>query len=144
MQCLRERMQSPVAASNILERTEIIPPVRGAYVWMLDRSPIYVGIANNLRKRIAQHMLADPSGANLAVRVAARALGCSLRVVKRQASFGSAFLDARSRLRAGDIAYLEIENSLELYLFEPYCAMELDTITYNFFDTLQIVSPKPR
>lgn len=44
----------------------------------------------------------------------------------------------------GAIAYLEIENSMVLYLFEPYCAMELDTAEFNRFDTLQILSPRTR
>ena len=41
------------------------------------------------------------------------------------------------------IAFVEVPNPLVLYLFEPFCAMALDTSEFNRFDTLQILSPRP-
>ena len=38
-------------------------------------------------------------------------------------------------LRSLNVAFIEIGNPLELYLFEAYCAMELDTSEWNTFET---------
>ena len=38
--------------------------------------------------------------------------------------------------------HLVCHYSLVLYLFEPYCAMALDTHEFNRFDTLQILAPQ--
>lgn len=144
MSQLRQRMEAPLAASVLVDRPDLVPDARGAYVWMLDGSAIYVGIANKLQRRVQDHLNGDPSRANLAVRIAAQSLECSLNRVKRHSNFDRAFADAKLRLRSGSVAHLEIENPMTLYLFEPFCAMELDTCIYNFFDTLQILSPKPQ
>jgi len=40
------------------------------------------------------------------------------------------------------VGWVGIANPLEMYIFEPYCAMKLNTSEYNFFDTLQILAPK--
>ncbi len=42
---------------------------------------------------------------------------------------------AQTRLRAMHVAFIKIQNDLEIYLFEAYCAMELDTSVWNTFRT---------
>ncbi len=49
--------------------------------------------------------------------------------------FGSSFAEAQSYLRSLQVAFVAIENPLELYVFEPYCALELDTHQWNSFET---------
>jgi len=141
---LQGRMTAAPPLRSLSDPFELIPNARGTYVWMISGNPIYVGITNQLRRRVRDHVAGDPSRANLAVRMAANALGTSTSQVKRHVGFKSAFGAAREALMDGAIAYLEIENSMVLYLFEPYCAMELDTAEFNRFDTLQILSPRTR
>ena len=139
---LREQMEQPCNASTALNDPEAIPDVRGAYVWLMKGKPIYVGIANKLRRRIKDHLRPDPSRANLAARMAARQLGVAISTVKRHQGFADAFTDAQAMLAQAQLAFVEIPNPLVLYFFEPYCAMELDTSEFNRFDTLQILSPR--
>ncbi len=49
--------------------------------------------------------------------------------------FRTAFDQAKALLRDCSAAFIDIENPLELYLFEAYCAMELDTCEWNTFRT---------
>jgi DNA-binding TFAR19-related protein (PDSD5 family) len=53
----------------------------------------------------------------------------------KDAAFQTAFDNARERLRRMSVAFIEIQNALELHLFELYCAMELGTGEWNTFRT---------
>jgi hypothetical protein len=53
----------------------------------------------------------------------------------KDVQFRAAFLSAQNRLRSLHMAYVPIENDLELYLFEVYAAMELNTHEWNTFRT---------
>jgi hypothetical protein len=53
----------------------------------------------------------------------------------KDAAVREAFNDAQQLLRGSCVAFIEITNPLELYLFEAYCAMELDTAEWNTFRT---------
>jgi hypothetical protein len=50
-------------------------------------------------------------------------------------AYAAAFRRAKARLARGKVAFVEIENPLELYLFEVYAAMKLDTSRWNTFAT---------
>jgi hypothetical protein len=50
-------------------------------------------------------------------------------------AFRTAFDQAKALLRDGDVAFIDIDNPLELYLFEAYCTMELNTCKWNTFRT---------
>ena len=144
MESVQAQMKQPCEASRLINDSLVIPDVRGAYVWLVQGQPIYVGIANRLRRRIKDHLTLDPSRANLAVRMAAKELAVAVSAAKRHGSFAPAFANAQSTLKQAQVAWIEIPNSLVLYLFEPYCAMALDTHEFNRFDTLQILAPRPR
>jgi hypothetical protein len=83
----------------------------------------------------------NPSRANLAVRLTIKRLGITLSKIKRHPNFTNEFLVSNALIRSATVAWITIENSLEMYIFEPYCAMTQDTNEYNFFDTLQILAP---
>jgi hypothetical protein len=51
------------------------------------------------------------------------------------AAFRTAFVAAQKYLRRLDVAFIEIENPLELYVFEAFASMELDTSEWNTFRT---------
>jgi hypothetical protein len=53
----------------------------------------------------------------------------------KDAAFRQAFNEAQQLLRGCSVAFIEIPNPLELYLFEAYCAMALDTCEWNTFRT---------
>jgi hypothetical protein len=50
-------------------------------------------------------------------------------------TFIALFRHEQERIRAMDAATIEVENDLELYLFEAYCALELRTVEHNTFRT---------
>ncbi|MDI6901536.1 MAG: hypothetical protein QMC79_07600, partial [Anaerosomatales bacterium] len=45
----------------------------------------------------------------------------------RDLIFRERFEESRAYVKSLHAAFVEIANPLELYLFEPYCAMQLDT-----------------
>lgn len=49
--------------------------------------------------------------------------------------FQKEFQAAQQLLHGAGVAFIEIANPLELYLFEAYCAIELDTCKWNTFRT---------
>jgi len=49
--------------------------------------------------------------------------------------FFAKFKISQTRLASMSVAYVEIQNDLELYLFEAYAAMKLDTSDFNSFRT---------
>jgi len=52
-----------------------------------------------------------------------------------QTSFQQAFADVKTHLCSLHVAFVQIENPLELYVFEAYAAMELATHEWNTFRT---------
>jgi hypothetical protein len=72
-------------------------------------------IAKQTKKKIARKMTRDDAMNNSA--------------------FLRAFDEAQSLVKGSSVAFVEIENPLELYLFEAYCAMELNTYKWNTFRT---------
>jgi hypothetical protein len=53
----------------------------------------------------------------------------------RDDQFREVFLAIQFRLREMGVAFVQIDNDLELYLFEVYAAMKLDTAQWNTFRT---------
>jgi len=51
------------------------------------------------------------------------------------AAFYNTFCEAQAFIRGLQVAFLEIENPLELYLFEAFAAMEVNTCDWNTFVT---------
>ena len=131
-----------VPMKQALAQPTSVPANPGCYVVMFDGRPQYVGIAKNLRSRVRQHLTAGPSGANLAVRIAAKSLNLTITRVKSHPDFPESFVKAQSKLHDALTAWVQIDNPLVMYLFEPYAAMQFDTGEFNRFDTLQILSPK--
>lgn len=142
MKELKAAIEAADLFGNVLTKARKVSDKPGCYVVIQDTKVIYVGIAKNIRRRLRQHLTADPSGANLAVRMAAKKLGERLAHVKKHTHFMVEFEQAKRELAGCYVAYIEIENPLEMYIFEPYCAMAFNTEEFNFFNTLQILSPR--
>jgi len=110
----------------------------GCYVLIRDAEPFYVGISRGVIGRLRQHGTGKTHfDASLAYRMACQRVTHELTrdQAMKDSTFLKAFEEARELLVGCDVASIEITNPLELYLFEAYCAMELDTHRWNTFRT---------
>ncbi len=102
----------------------------GCYVLIENAKPIYVGISQHVIQRLLEHVRGgDHLTATLAYRVA-RARhhhGATAAQAMQNPSFRAAFDEAVAYILSLDAAFIEISNPLELYVFEAYAAMELQT-----------------
>jgi predicted GIY-YIG superfamily endonuclease len=139
---LIDALKQPLVLGSVLDERAPVSEGAGCYVVLEGDKPIYVGIARNIRRRLRDHLSGDPSRANLAVRITAKRLGVTLSRIKKHPDFNEEFQKSCDLLKGFYVGWVDIENPLEMYIFEPYCAMKLDTHEFNFFDTLQILAPR--
>ncbi|RFP67079.1 GIY-YIG nuclease family protein [Hymenobacter lapidiphilus] len=111
----------------------------GCYVLLDKGKPIYVGISRRVIVRLRQHLMGkDHFAASLAYSMAKKHHGSKLGTRKTAMldyAFGDHFHLAQAYLRSLSVATVEIDNPLELYVFEAYAAMELETAEWNTFRT---------
>jgi len=110
----------------------------GCYVLLENSKPIYVGISRSVLSRIRQHVTGKSHfDASLVYAVAQRRRPTTGKrsEVMNGAIFRAEFEKAQKYLRGLSVSFIEIENPLELYVFEAYAAMELDTGEWNTFRT---------
>jgi hypothetical protein len=110
----------------------------GCYVLLENEVPQYVGISRKVLMRLRQHVRGKTHfDASLAYAMAKKecAAAGSRSAAMSQPRFIEAFKRAQSYLMRLDVAYVQIENSLELYVFEAYAAMTLNTHKWNTFRT---------
>lgn len=105
---------------------------------------MYLGQSRNLQRRLRQHTSPAsthdqaPFAFNLARRKAEQ---LSLQVVgtRKQLAddpdFGPLFEQARERVAQMDVQFIEIEDALRRYVFEPYASQVLGTGEFNSFET---------
>lgn len=131
-----------VGTRTLLKEFGILHDFSGCYVLLEEHVPIYVGISRGVIGRLRQHVFGKTHfDASLAFRVAmARHSDRTIANLKRSEAmkdplFGMSFAEAQVHLRSLQVAAIAIENPLELYVFEPYCALELDTHRWNSFVT---------
>lgn len=141
---LIDEIKHPLLLGKALEDGVLVSDCAGCYVVLQGDKPIYVGIAKNIRRRLRDHLSGDPSRANLAVRITAKRLGVGLSRIRKHTHFNEEFQKTCDLLKGFYVGWINIENPLEMYIFEPYCAMKLDTNEFNYFDTLQILAPSLR
>ncbi len=110
----------------------------GCYVLMDKGKPVYVGISRTVIQRLLQHVKGRTHyDASLAYRIACKKHphSASRSDAMEDPSFAEAFEQAKAYLGALSVAFIPIEDDVELHLFEVYCAMELDTSEWNSFRT---------
>lgn len=110
----------------------------GCYIFTEKDKPVYVGISRTVIQRVIQHVKGRTHyDASLAYRIATEHYPHTMRrnEIMIDEGFRKEFENAKERIRSMGVSYIEIENDLELYLFEAYCAMELDTFKWNTFRT---------
>jgi GIY-YIG catalytic domain len=110
----------------------------GCYVLVEKDEPIYVGISRSVLSRLRQHFTGKTHfDASLVYAIAQRRLPTIGKRAEAMASalFQKEFAAAQAYLRTLQVAFVEIQNPLELYVFEAYAAMELRTHVWNTFRT---------
>jgi predicted GIY-YIG superfamily endonuclease len=145
---LEEAIRAPVAAERLvgfksatreaLSRVGVTSDFPGCYVFLDAGKPVYVGISRSVIKRLTQHLNHDSHySASLVYRMASEEYPHEMKrdQAMKDDQFRSAFFANQNRLREMAVAFVEIENDLELYVFEVYAAMKLDTATWNTFRT---------
>ncbi len=152
MSLLRQKMTHPIPMAEFavkgdgpktLQRRFGLEEDPSACYILIDKDgPVYVGISRSVIKRLREHVGGvDFLGATLAYKIAATRYphGKTAAQAMEDPDFQLRFQESRSYLRALATAFVEIANPIELYLFEPYCAMELesclDTGGWNTFET---------
>jgi hypothetical protein len=149
MRRLREAMEKPVQASlfavakrgpsSISRQLQIPGDFAGCYIFLDEVvRAIYVGISRRVLARLRQHLCGKTHfDASLAYGMAEGRMPTKLRrkEAMQDRSFKKVFDERQERLRRLQVAFIEIENDLELNLFEAFCAMEFDTSEWNVFRT---------
>lgn len=127
---------------------------QGCYVFIEKGKPLYVGISQKVGNRISQHIKGRTHfNASWAYRIALskyfRIYKPNMDKIKDELTktkiplkeyleipeFLEHFNAAKKRISSMKCAFIEIENPLELYVFEIYCCMNLDTNKWNTFKT---------
>ncbi len=147
MDRLRERLSKPMTMADfcqanfgvrsLLKKHGHAADFSGCYV-LLDDAPAYVGISRGVFKRLRNHVLGDSHNtATLAYRMAAeeRPFEGSRSDAMADPVFRAVFEAKRAYVRSMRVAAVEIENPVELYVFEVFAALELRTKTWNTFRT---------
>lgn len=128
------RSASKEALSKVGRKTDF----PGCYVFIDQDRPVYVGISRGVVKRLVQHLNFESHyTASLVYRMATEDYPHEMKrdQAMKDDQFRSIFLSAQGRLRQTTVAYVEINNDLELYVFEVVASMHLDTDTWNTFRT---------
>lgn len=110
----------------------------GCYVLSEPSKPIYVGISRGVLERVRQHMLGGTHfDATLSYAMAKRR--CPTKghrsVVMKDEGFRSVFFEAQVYLQSLSVSAIQIENPVELHIFEAFAAMALGTSEWNTFRT---------
>jgi hypothetical protein len=148
MAVLRMSMEEPmpmsrfatpgVGIAGLLRQLGRTTDFRGCYVFVEEDRPVYVGISRSVIGRLRQHVRGSTHyDATLAYRIASSrvAHGTTRSLAMMEPEFRAQFLYAQDWLKGLNVAFVEVGNAVELYLFEAYCALELDTSEWNSFET---------
>lgn len=130
--------ESGKGPSSLLKKVGMSSDFMGLYVFWEEDRPIYVGISRKVIGRIRQHVLGrNHFDASLAFKMAA-----SVHPIKGQRKelmsnedFNAVFIEMKRKISRMQVGFIPIDNDLELYLFEVYSAMYLDTSKWNTFRT---------
>jgi predicted GIY-YIG superfamily endonuclease len=148
MEAMKEALSNPLLMSQfaaykvgkktILKDLKKKSDFQGCYVLSDKNGPLYVGISRGVVQRLIQHVKGKTHfDASFAYRIASENYEheMSRGDAMNHDVFKTYFSDAQIYIADMSVAFIEISNDLELYLFEVYCSMELDTSLWNTFRT---------
>ena len=111
----------------------------GCYVFIEKNKPVYVGISKDVINRLHQHVKGDSHySSSFAYKIAqneTNEFDKSRDLNMQDIVFMNTFKKAQERIKSFKAAFIEIDDPIELYLFEVYVSMVLDTGFYNTFHT---------
>jgi hypothetical protein len=93
----------------------------GCYVCIDEARPVYVGNSRGVVKRLVQHLNFESHyTASLVYRMASEDYPHEMKrdQAMKDDQFRSVFLSAQGRLRQTSVSFVEINNDIELYVFE--------------------------
>jgi hypothetical protein len=123
------------AALAVADRSADFP---GCYVFIDETRPVYVGISRGVVNRIVQHVNFESHySASLVYRMATDDYPHEMKrdQAMKDDQFRNVFLTAQGRLREMSVAFIQVDNDVELYMLEVMAAMRLDTGVWNSFRT---------
>lgn len=127
-----------IGAKTLLRQYGYASDFSGCYVLIDRKRPIYTGIARGVFRRLTQHVKGKTHlDASLAYSMAKSRYGRQMTRSGHMADrvFQGLFNEEKAHVATMKVAYVEIQNPLELYVFEVFCAMALDTSRWNSFRT---------
>jgi len=127
-----------VGKAKALKKLKLNSDFQGCYVLSDDSGPLYVGISRGVIQRLIQHVKGKTHfDASFAYKIASEEAnhGVSRGDAMLQEDFKKLFNEAKEYIASMKVAFIDVSNDLELYLFEVYCSMELDTSRWNTFRT---------
>jgi hypothetical protein len=130
--------QADAGPIAVARRLRLSGDFSGCYVFVEGERPIYVGISRKVLSRLRQHMRGKTHfDASLAYAIAQRRLPTPGARAEAMAipAFQLAFAEAQRYIGSLRVAFIAIENPLELYVFEAYAALSLRTHEWNTFRT---------
>jgi hypothetical protein len=145
VESLEPKFRSLMAMAPVLyTNLPAILPERGIYLFSEGDEHLYVGRTNRLRRRLAGHCRPSSThfSATFAFRLAREQTGFvkasytptgSRADLVKHAVFGPAFTQAKGRLTAMDLRFVEEPDPVKQALLEIYVAVSLKT-RYNDFD----------
>jgi len=135
---MTEFARKGVGSKSVLKELGLQEDFAGCYVLLEQEKAIYVGISRTVIQRLLQHIKGRTHyDASLAYQIASKKHPHSLprKEAMEDPEFVAAFEEAKVYLKSLHVAFIPIEDDVELYLFEVYCVMELDTAELNTFRT---------
>ncbi|RRJ90750.1 GIY-YIG nuclease family protein [Flavobacterium macacae] len=110
---------------------------KGIYFFLLDSKPFYVGISKGVIGRICQHLKGkNHNTSSLAYKLGLLRYeylnGEKYSGSRKELNFVSEVEPVKDFLKKQRIAWINIENDEELYLFEIFCSMKFKTILNSF------------
>jgi hypothetical protein len=130
--------QAGVGPVAVARRLQLPGDFSGCYVFLEQERPIYVGISRKVLSRLRQHIRGKTHfDASLAYAIAQRRVPTAGGRAAAMATprFHAAFTEAQRYISELHVAFVPIENPLELYVFEAYAALSLRTHEWNTFRT---------
>lgn len=124
---------------SVLVKRDQLPAYAGIYVFYENGLPIYVGRANNIRKRIQWHTRASSGSesASFAFNLAKMEYGTKNEINKRRKElmqieeFLEIFKRHKVNLANLDFRCIHLENDILQTMFEPFLALRLGTYPLN-------------
>ena len=138
MDSLFKDLYEEFSKSDLVKRNDL-PTYRGIYAFYEKGKPIYVGRANNIRKRIQWHTR-ESSGsesASFAFNLAKKEYANESEITETRKElmqieeFLEIFRSHKLNLSNVEFKCVEVENDILQTMFEPYLAFKLETYPIN-------------